>query len=1234
MKKLCLSALIILSISSAYSQAIESSSYEVQLIPESPDVAQLGKFGNTPINKYNGTANINIPIYTIKLDQLSIPLSLNYNTSGVKVNEDASWVGLGWSLSEGMTITRDINGFDDIRSHYVNQGGNEDAQSVGWIYSENFLTYQNSFQMTEVELLFLDEEYSRNYPQDTEPDLFNVSLPSGSFKFYLPKIQNNEQILEGLIVDEKNYKVFFDITNASFQVIDTNGFIYDFTNKEYSTGFSTTHQPGTDISEESVALLNVPTWQMNQTKKLNSAWRVSKITSPLNKELNFNYQEAFFMSFPHYSEKQTENWGCLYLASEDDINTNRIISASFSAFHSLYLNNISGEFGSVNFSLLDRTDLFTAEDKTYFSNQTGAPWEPEDLVPNVYNAKKLDNISVYDPNGQLIQSTNLSYSYFNNYKLGQPDEANYLRLKLDEVNTLDQNYSFEYEHAEELAPKDTKSVDFWGFYNGIGNSFRIPSHNRFYLRQQSTCNGNYDQVEVFLKMNGANRKSDITYGKYGNLKKITYPTKGYTEFEYEGNSVTLTPVGYEPVYDINSGDFKNSGINSTEGYNFRYQQLKLANDPDYSLYNFTNSCTNDITQILPNYETDPVDGREFEITNADVCNQDFNFRVSGRITCTTGCANGTPSGNATWLVNIGTGDVTVITTFECQGCYPDPDHVWWRDYEFEALLPLGTYKIFTQVTWVQTTNGLIVVNNSLSINKYIENTTIVDLSPEEFEVGGARLKKVTNFDHDGSFLNSKTLEYTTAIDGSQMSSGKLMDDLIFTSKCYSLYDYSPELFGDGMLLYFHSDNMISTNPSAAGSHVGYSEVSEFQEDSENNTNGKIVSQYVNNENVQLTRNIGISFQPTGILLGGSQGNWYNLFVDLTNIHLYLSGFYLSYGEVYILGMRPLTYDYINGKIEEESFYDDSGNIKRSISNGYNRFIAGSLPLAYYPKMLFTGNVFPVTYPYKRMSTSELDNNKVLKLTSSTTTEYLDGGDITNNIEYFYDNIFHNQLTKTEVINSEGKVTTAKAYYPQDLQSEPFVSQLIIDNRLNTPIKTEFYLSDAGNDPTEDDLLSTQHTYYDNSTSPNGLILSKEVTVRKGVEDPEERIIYEKYDDKGNLLQYKKPDGAPTSLIWGYNKQYPIAKIENASYASIEALPEFGPNFSITNGLNTSEESALRTLSNALVTTYTFEPLVGITSVTDPKGYIIYYEYDDYNRLKFVKDMDGNVLSKNEYNYKH
>jgi hypothetical protein len=53
---------------------------------------------------------------------------------------------------------------------------------------------------------------------------------------------------------------------------------------------------------------------------------------------------------------------------------------------------------------------------------------------------------------------------------------------------------------------------------------------------------------------------------------------------------------------------------------------------------------------------------------------------------------------------------------------------------------------------------------------------------------------------------------------------------------------------------------------------------------------------------------------------------------------------------------------------------------------------------------------------------------------------------------------------------------------------------------------------------------------------------------------------------------------------------------------------------------------------AQMTTYTYQPLFGITSMMDPNGQITYYEYDGLFRLKVIKDQYGNILKAYDYRY--
>jgi YD repeat-containing protein len=112
---------------------------------------------------------------------------------------------------------------------------------------------------------------------------------------------------------------------------------------------------------------------------------------------------------------------------------------------------------------------------------------------------------------------------------------------------------------------------------------------------------------------------------------------------------------------------------------------------------------------------------------------------------------------------------------------------------------------------------------------------------------------------------------------------------------------------------------------------------------------------------------------------------------------------------------------------------------------------------------------------------------------------------------------------------------------------------------------------------------------------------------------------------------------PIVYIWGYNQTQPIAKIENATYAAVAgqvaALQELSDTANREAALISALDALRISLPDAMVTTYTYKPLVGISTMTDPKGNRIVYTYDSFNRLKEVWDKDNNILSENQYHYR-
>lgn len=81
----------------------------------SPEAYSLMEYSEIPVSLYTGVPDISIPIYTIRVGNYSLPISLRYHASGIKVGQEASRIGLGWSIHAGGAISRSVRGWDDLK---------------------------------------------------------------------------------------------------------------------------------------------------------------------------------------------------------------------------------------------------------------------------------------------------------------------------------------------------------------------------------------------------------------------------------------------------------------------------------------------------------------------------------------------------------------------------------------------------------------------------------------------------------------------------------------------------------------------------------------------------------------------------------------------------------------------------------------------------------------------------------------------------------------------------------------------------------------------------------------------------------------------------------------------------------------------------------------------------------------------------------------------------------------
>lgn len=192
-----------------------------------------------------------------------------------------------------------------------------------------------------------------------------------------------------------------------------------------------------------------------------------------------------------------------------------------------------------------------------------------------------------------------------------------------------------------------------------------------------------------------------------------------------------------------------------------------------------------------------------------------------------------------------------------------------------------------------------------------------------------------------------------------------------------------------------------------------------------------------------------------------------------------------------------------------------------------------------------------------------------------------------------------------------------------------------------------------------DYMNCINTQYIKTTlsgqlngNPINRYLTTEIQTSINNEPLEPKTRFE-YDTDGNMVSTVQvtpgtiANNQWDSFIYGYDNRFVVAKLTGIKYSDIPPALindiKSASNQAITPASITAMETALNALrsstdinvQNAQITTYTYNPVYGVTSVTDPKGMTIYTEYDAFGRVKLTKEKTANgdlkILSENQYN---
>lgn len=630
-----------------------------QYYPPPPNAASMAKYGEIPVDNFTGVANISIPLHTIQEGDLTVPISLNYHTGGIKVTEIASWAGLGWALNAGGSITRQVNGSIDEGGYFSNN-----IRSEGWYEKGNF--YTDEYHRMVAENIDITTEYGCNYDPipsqqaypppyyenisnsrqyaefiskgyyDVQPDIFYLNIPGYSGKFYFN--DNQEPILDPFqnIKIEPVYEAIIPTMSVAasrftyFKVTTPDGTKYFFggdTSGQNPNALDRTFSSGFGTGDVLAADQIVNSWHLVKIESVNGDYSI-----------NFTYEKQKFVDFTYNGSTQYSK--VFFPPVVDDLTKN----VSMTVTEEAVLSNIESTHCRMDFiRTVERKDLLVATDLVPylylpFSGESPKLLDEINITVNGICEKKYElnhtdfplnneenslDISLYNPI-EIIQNPAK-----HNYARQRPRLNSLRQIPCDSNSGEDQIHEFDYNddfdessHRFRLPSRLSFRQDHWGYYNfnqALEDTHIFPDLAS--IPEAVVPSGLDDFVHDINDF----YRDDITSDKSANhaysnaflLTNITYPSGAVTEIETEGNEITK--MEYSPNAEVNiRGPLRNcTNLFSTE----------CCDDP--GKINLTGVNIPPVNTNGSNITYHTLEAKIKAIPNFFGCNENNNITLSG-----------------------------------------------------------------------------------------------------------------------------------------------------------------------------------------------------------------------------------------------------------------------------------------------------------------------------------------------------------------------------------------------------------------------------------------------------------------------------------------------------------------------------------------------------------------------------------------------------------------------------
>lgn len=1194
----------------------------------SPNTQNLGVYGEVPVSLFSGLPQISVPIYQLSSKGITLPVNASYHASGTKIDQHPSWIGLGWSLVAGGSIDRVQRGIPDEKNYSTPQttGGVLKGFYSTYTLLDNTTNWSSSFLFTDI-----NSDGTDKLNRDLEPDDFQFSYPGNSGRFFL-----NEKGV-WCVQSEKPVKVVTSEIGVTplvfeagevfrkFALVDGMGYKYVYGGVEPAIEYSDRYYPNSTHFNYFSA----------------TSWKLTQIIAPSG-ELLFDLEyergptiiQLYIAAYKKTYSGLSGSWGCgstinswsnslgypergnlispVYLKSvkceQIDVKLNFKTSAS---------NEMSYLPPNANHNDPQNNPYLRAFIGTY-KDENGPNADPspypitpgEFLTPQFLDANipyfqthvkdmaywknliwlKLDKIEITNTAGTVIKRS-FRFDYDNS-------ATERLRLSgiafLDAGATSQEKYQFKYNNQS--VARYLESVgDHWGFYN---NGPTLPSIYSSFSN---------DLVNI------ANYKGpSLQYTRAGVLQEIVYPTGGNTKFEYELNSCSK-------VASISAANNQASIV--LEDYLSTVGGLRVK-------------------KIINDDATGGTTVKEYLYVKGYAAGVDTNALLSS------GILHSKPKYSSSF-------NVSTPTSFSYQANFSNP------------VIPLTEF----------------------SSGSYIGYSEVVEKRSD----GAYTVYKYTNHDNgygDEIFISSYNgdFNYQFPVSSRAHDRGKLLEETMFSNLGIPVSRISNT----------YTRNHTNYARAIRNGKESFCSVTSPTHSYTLNFNTFHKSAYkVFYNSLQLETSLARTYAQSDPLqfVDALKSFKYNANGDVAEEKLISSSsdvlekkYRYPTDKPGIEPYQTMSSRYIISPVIEESSYKN-GSLLESTRNGYDFWNGSSWSTTatnlIVPRLVETKEKNQTAYePRLRYHTYDTKGNAtsvskesgaqtsyiwaykqslpIAKIENSTSLTGTSLADISFGYHHFMNQMSNGTtyaMDGSSTFSQAGNATIARTYYKSDDHEAWFYTYiynssnslvasfsdkmeasstaLTVTGQVTLPAGTYTMKVKTGYQPAQSNTLFFQEIEVNLTLATT---VEWTTPFHTSFEEDTNQIStsYAKTGQQchlGNFTVKVPPTSSGHSQLtlsyWG--------KVNAGTpWTYVEQIISAGSNYAdviIGNGYAYIDEVRLYP-KNAVMTTYTYQPTVGMTSQTDAKGMTIYYEYDIFGRLKYVKDQNGNILKQTDYHYKN